>query len=371
MRQILTVFIITVIFKTVNGKIQCKNMRGKSVDWFVVYKLPKLSGSGTTGKEFVYIDSESSDWTRGNDINDEQVAVGATISQAYSADKSSNFLLMYSDDDPIKEADSYRGHAKGVSLFDSTTGFWLIHSVPNFPPIKSYSYPSTAEKYGQSFFCSSMEVQHLAELAEHWKYIQATPYVINLPDKFGTRFPTLKNVQAKQSLTRSATQFWISKPIKTVQGVTLMAYAKHKKFDGDIWNDLISKQNKVTLAVLTYRSWLNGSGDDLHTTCTDSSQTHDVTEMRVTGLNFASSKDHSKWAVSNSQTNPIVCFGDMNRQKSQLKRGGGAVCIQNRNLWQIYHSSVIQVEPCKASFHYSFFRTAIIFIFLVFSVSKI
>lgn len=324
-------------------------MRGKSVDWFVVYKLPKLTGS-TTGKEFVYIDAESSDWTRGNDINDENVAVGATISQMYSADQSSNFLFMYSDDDPIKPADSYRGHAKGASLFDSTTGFWLIHSVPNFPPTKGYSYPSTAEKYGQSFFCSSMEVQHLTELADHWKYIQATPYLIKVPERFGTRFPTLKNVELKQGLPRSATQFSISKPIKTVQGVTLMAYAKHKKFNGDIWNDLISKQNKVTLAV---ESWLNGSGDDLHTTCTDSSQTHDVTEMRVSGLNFASSKDHSKWAVSSSQTNPIVCFGDMNRQKSQLKRGGGAVCIQNRNLWQIYHSSVIQVEPCKASSRYS------------------
>lgn len=139
---------------------------------FVVYKLPKLSGAGTSGKEFVYFDAESSDWTRGNDINDPNVAVGATVSQVYSADKSNNFWFMYSDDDPIKSADSYRGHAKGVSLFDSTTGFWLIHSVPNFPPIKSFSYPNTAEKYGQSFFCASMEVQHLTELAEHWKYIQ-------------------------------------------------------------------------------------------------------------------------------------------------------------------------------------------------------
>lgn len=355
--------ILAIIFTTGNGKFQCKSMRGKSVDWFVVYKLPKLTGS-TTGKEFVYIDSESSDWTRGNDINDEKVAVGATVSQLYSADKLSNFMFMYSDDDPIKEADSYRGHAKGVSLFDLTTGFWIIHSVPNFPPLKSFSYPPTAEKYGQSFFCASMEVQHLAELAEHWKYIQATPYLINIPEKYGTRFPTLKNVEAKQSIPRSATEFWIAKPIKTVQGNTLMAYAKHKKFNGDVWNDLISKQNKVTLAV---ESWLNGSGDDLHTTCTDSSQTHDVTEMRVTGLNFASSKDHSKWAVSNSQTNPIVCFGDMNRQKSQLKRGGGALCIQNRNLWQIYHSSVIQVEPCKGSSHFSSksFVQAVLFCLLI------
>uniref|UniRef100_A0A1I7TA26 Deoxyribonuclease II n=1 Tax=Caenorhabditis tropicalis TaxID=1561998 RepID=A0A1I7TA26_9PELO len=323
--------------------------------------MPKLTGS-TTGKEFVYIDPEVSDWIRGNDINDENVAVGATISQIYSADKSSNFMFMYSDDDPIKAADSYRGHAKGVSLFDSTTGFWLIHSVPNFPPLKAYSYPNTAEKYGQSFFCSSMEVQYLTQLAEHWKYIQATPYLINISEKFKTRFPTLKNVEAKQSLPRSATQFWISNLIKTVQGTNLMAYAKHKKFDGDIWNDLVSKQNKVTLAV---ESWLNGSGDDLHTTCTDSSQTHDVMEMRVTGLNFSSSKDHSKWGVSGSQTNPIVCFGDMNRQKSQLKRGGGALCIQNRNLWQIYHSSVVKVEPCEASFRCSFPITVLLVFMLI------
>ncbi|CAI2347913.1 unnamed protein product [Caenorhabditis sp. 36 PRJEB53466] len=340
-------------------------MKGKSVDWFVVYKLPKLSG-GTDGKEFVYVDSEMpSSWQKGNDINDPKVAVGATVSQVYESDND-DFSFMYSDDDPVKPADSYRGHAKGVALFDTKTGFWLIHSVPNFPPTKSFAYPPTAEKYGQSFFCSSLPVEHLADLAEHWKYIQASPYLLNLPEKFATRFPTLKNVQAKQSLARSATQFSVAKPIKTVQGAVMMAYAKHKKFDGDVWNDVISRQNRITLAV---ESWLNGSGDDLHTTCTSSSQTHDVTEMRVSGLNFASSKDHSKWAVSSTDSNPIVCFGDMNRQKSQLKRGGGALCIQNRALWQTYHSSVVQVEPCKSSNHFSL-QIAFLAVFMSFWASK-
>ncbi|CAI5444642.1 unnamed protein product [Caenorhabditis angaria] len=361
MKTLILFFLLFLVIFT-ESKYQCKNLQGKSVDWFVVYKLPKLSGS-TNGKNFVYFDSEQTAWQSGNDINDPKSGVGATISQIYYS-KKDDFHIMYSDDDPIGGPDSYRGHAKGVSLFDSTTGFWIIHSVPNFPSSKSYAYPTTAEKYGQSFLCVSMEVSHLSTLADHWRYIQASPYSSNAPDKFLTRFPTLKNVIAKQSLPRSATQFWTSKTIKTINGHTLMSYAKHRKFNGDIWNDIISKENGITLAV---ESWLNGNADDLHTTCTKTSQTHDIIEMRVMGENFKSSKDHSKFAVSSSNNNPIVCFGDLNRQKSQLSRGGGALCLQHRNLWEIYHNSVVQVEPCKGSTHFSF-ETILLALFVIFSI---
>ncbi|CAB3401417.1 unnamed protein product [Caenorhabditis bovis] len=335
-------------------KYQCKNLLGKPVDWFVVYKLPKLR-STTSGKEFVYIDNENLDWVKAGDINDPKGAVGATISQVYSS-KPNDFYLMYSDDDPIGSADSYRGHAKGVALFDKNTGFWLIHSVPNFPSSKSYAYPITAEKYGQTFFCVSLDTNYLEVIADHWRFIQASPYAQNGPQDFLLRFPTLRNVLARQSLPRSATRFWTSRPIKTIRGITLMSYAKHKKFNGDIWNDIISRENQMTLAV---ESWLNGSGEDLRTTCTKISQTHDVTEMSVVGEKFSSSKDHSKFAVSSNVNNPIVCFGDLNRQKSQLARGGGALCIQDRNLWDHFYKFITRVEPCKASQFFSLLPIAL------------
>ena len=43
----------------------------------------------------------------------------------------------------------------GDVCFDKSTGFWLVHSVPKFPPVSAdgYSYPQTGQKYGQSFLC--------------------------------------------------------------------------------------------------------------------------------------------------------------------------------------------------------------------------
>jgi len=43
----------------------------------------------------------------------------------------------------------------GDVCFDKTSGFWLVHSVPNFPPRPSdgYSYPDSATIYGQTFLC--------------------------------------------------------------------------------------------------------------------------------------------------------------------------------------------------------------------------
>lgn len=42
-------------------------------------------------------------------------------------------------------------------------------------------------------------------------------------------------------------------------------------------------------------------------------------------VNWPYTKDHSKWAIATSSA--TSCFGDMNRQSSQWKRGGVFYCI--------------------------------------------
>lgn len=48
-------------------------------------------------------------------------------------------------------------------------GFWLIHSVPKFPPSPEagpYVYPLTGSFYGQSFLCISLNSENLNNVGE-------------------------------------------------------------------------------------------------------------------------------------------------------------------------------------------------------------
>lgn len=41
-----------------------------------------------------------------------------------------------------------------------------------------------------------------------------------------------------------------------------------------------------------------------------------------------------------------ICIGDINRQESQGRRGGGTTCFQNRAIARLYQSSIETFECC-------------------------
>jgi deoxyribonuclease-2 len=69
--------------------------------------------------------------------------------------------------------------------------------------------------------------------------------------------------------------------------------------------------------------------------------------MRFTqaGIAYQNTEDHSKWAVS--EQGAWICIGDINRQQSQAKRGGGTICMENPRIASLYRSAIDQVECCR------------------------
>ncbi|KAK6052520.1 deoxyribonuclease II [Cooperia oncophora] len=216
-----------------------------------------------------------------------------TLKPFYKRNKK-QFMFAYNDDSPIGKAKSYRGHSKGVVVFDDETGFWMIHSVPNFPPLGSYSYPESGMKFGQIFLCLSLSTEFLEDIGDHLRYVQATPFFSNLPRKFSKRFPILVSIVKKQSLPKSAKQFARVGQLSTIQ---------------DLWLDLVAPELDTSLDV---ESWLNGAADDLDSTCTRRTSIYDVSAVNLPDVSFDSSRDHSKWAVADKGgRKSIVCVGDL------------------------------------------------------------
>ncbi|KAK5977536.1 Deoxyribonuclease II [Trichostrongylus colubriformis] len=341
MRGILLVILAIAIL--VGARFRCKSMKGNDVDWFVAIKLP-ANVDKRNGRSFVYFDSTQTGWVLSEQpINSTDSAIGATVNQLYNSDNGTTFKIAYNDDCPGKKVDSGRGHSKGVAVFTIESGFWLVHSVPNFPPPGKYDYPETGSKFAQSFVCLSLDANFLEDISQYMRYSQVTPFITNLPKNFETLAPHLVDVVNKKSLGRSDTRFTTSHNIETVGHKRVKLFAKHKKFGKDLWHDFIALYLRTPMAVET---WRNGAAANVGTQCELGNNVYDVTSVEVADKKFASSKDHSKWGVSMMESVPAVCIGDVNRQKSQFKRGGGAVCIEDATLWKTFRGSVSSYLNC-------------------------
>ncbi|KAL6728022.1 hypothetical protein Aduo_009835 [Ancylostoma duodenale] len=321
-------------------------MEGKDVDWFAAIKSP--SGFGRTdGKSFVYFDSAQTgfEWSRFL-INSTDSAIGATIKQLYERNKDV-FSIAYNDDSPDGRADGYRAHSKGVAVFDHEVGFWMIHSVPNFPPSKEYDFPKTGSMYAQSFLCLSLSVNFLEEIGQYMRFAHVSPFLNNLPEFHKIIAPSLVDVAAKRTLPSSATVFKTIRELKTLNGTIAKGFSKHKRFGADLWYNLIAPTLKTPMSVET---WRKGNGKDIGSKCSKNKarqNVYDVEVVKLLGKSFSYRRDHSKWGVSMNVNVPAVCIGDINRQESQFKRGGGAVCIEDIKLWKTFHGSIGKYANCR------------------------
>ncbi|KHJ78894.1 deoxyribonuclease II, partial [Oesophagostomum dentatum] len=256
--------VVLMLARMCNAKIACKNMEGDDVDWFAALKLPS-SADNSKGYSFVYFDSKQKGWKKSNElINSKKSAIGATIDQIYGKGKGKMFKIAYNDDSPARKVDSGRGHSKGVALFDENTGFWLLHSVPNYPPLDKYDYPESGTKYAQSFLCLSLDADVLPEIGQYMRFAQVTPFIQNLPGYHRKLAPVLEDVVKRRSLGRSETIYTTIANIKTLNGKKITTFSKHKKSKFDLWHDFIAQNIEAPMAVET---WRNGAAQDVGARC--------------------------------------------------------------------------------------------------------
>lgn len=106
-------------------------------------------------------------------------------------------------------------------------------------------------------------------------------------------------------------------PIKTFGNVQLEILAKSASFGQDIYDKLISPKLADPLLVRTWRPKLLDTDfvSNVINACFPNT------------IEFNHGIDHSKWAVTKNKH--LICIGDINRQKTQAKRGGLSLCLTN------------------------------------------
>lgn len=136
--------------------------------------------------------------------------------------------------------------------------------------------------------------------------------------------------------------------------IVFTSFAKSNKFSEDLYSALIATNLKENLLV---QSWRNGAGDKLDSDCTDQYKVQNINRIQLFDVNsnsvlnkvdWNSTEDHSKWVItSDSSKDQYTCISDINRMKSQFKRGGGSLCIKSNKVWNVFKKTVESIEGCK------------------------
>jgi deoxyribonuclease-2 len=332
--------------------ITCLNEVGNPVDWWVILKAPLMptssDPSAASGFGYSYADSNGAKmtWTKNRLDTNLNGALGSTLSQIYNAHKANTAWLMYNDQTPDgKSHDSY-GHTKGDMAFDINGGFWLVHSTPRFPAQTGNPYPGFpdyAKDYGQSFLCISLTISGVNQVGAAFKLNKPYIYDTYLPAALASAAPNIADVINSRFITTKAQTNYTTVYSRGRVGFTV--FSKNAKSDVNLYSDVVEPVIQDGLLV---ESWMNGANDNKMPTFCTPTYAYDTINVRsvklTTDVEFPETKDHSKWAVSISH--PLLCIGDINRQYSQAKRGGGTVCFSNRIIYDSFSNSITDKDSC-------------------------
>ncbi|PBC30555.1 Deoxyribonuclease-2-alpha [Apis cerana cerana] len=362
---------LLIVCNTTHGnpynKLQCKDENNLSVDWYVLYKLPKIQTTSNPlireGLAYLYITNVTikTGWQLSTrPIGSSNSIPGITLAPLYSREnEKDNLWNLYNDSPPNASYAWNYGHTKGVVMINSDQGFWLIHSVPNFPPVPiegmqtrplrrenvtidgKYSYPESGTLYGQSFLCISLGNDQFDVVGKQLIYNEIAVYAKNIPETLGKQYPVLKNATNQKHFKNPP--YTHKAVIKSLEDLEFISFAKSGKWGKDLYGDFVAPQLQADLYV---QSWLNSRGK-LPTVCTRR-KIYNVKSLKfeIVNIDYNSSHDHSKWAITATKksNNHWVCIGDINRADTQYSRGGGTVCF--KKLWNDYRNVINDVEPC-------------------------
>lgn len=281
-------------------------------------------------------------------------AIMTTVNQLYVTDLDLENVAwaLYNDDPPPPgtTASSTYAHSKGVILSNSTHGFWLIHSKPNWPNGREEGkagFPDT--QYSQSLMCVSYTAETINSIATAQMITYPFIYDAYMAPSFNTTDmwqPFMDWISGGKSKETNLTSVFTS-----LDGVTYTHYGKSKSAVLDLYEDLVAPGLNSDLNVET---WRLGSGGRMGSMCLNDTEhvypyatefnVYEVASVTMPdGFSWTGTEDHSKWASTvENQGDEAVCIGDENRMCSQENRGGGTACVSapSLNLWSAFNNAI-------------------------------
>lgn len=341
--------IALLVVATLPSVLGCLDADGNDVDWWFQYKMPNSYLTTYTDSH----SKKSSTLVVSGALDDKSNPPAlivtlrslATTGSSKSGKKTSwEPYFMYNDQPDNATPSSSSGHTKGVVGIGAKP-FWLMHSTPNFPSSdgkKSFYFPESEIIFGQTFLCVKIDASSIEDMATQLSYTHPYVYVNKVTET--SSYPILASILDGSGFNTDA-----GTSVKKFGDFTHMA--KNQNWDDDMYENLVAKTLKSDLVV---ESWIRGSAEGTYCKPAHDYEVVDVNNMAAldtdgTNITWRETQDHAKWCITTDSGYPYVCIADINRMKSQRKRGGGIFCFKNTNLAAQLSGSIVSRHKCRDS----------------------
>lgn len=342
-----------------DGSVTCRDENNGEVDWYILYKTPRIQDKGLTGLDYVYIypAGQNNVTSQPNKklINDPNGILANTLHPLFTPPPNFGFIS-YNDQPPDymkKSVSSSYGHSKGVVMVQKNRrGVWLLHSTPHFPykRDKNHLWPESGASNAQTFICVTFNYDQFEHIGKHLQYIRAYPFDHHIPSGF---YKELQDAAEKKNPYRTLKTHKKPKvePDKFQQlvssgGKKFYSIAKQRSSKVEVGDLYVTISEKVNSDV-DVQSWGRQHERDGPFCPTNGEKVQNIESVK-TGLGeWDAGDDHSKWCVAVDQNKPWTCIADVNRAKTQYKRPGGALCVKDAEITNIFKSFAVSVEGCS------------------------
>ena len=244
----------------------CQDETGAPVDgWTILKKV--------NGYEYFVYEAASGSFVESQYTLDQTTngAIMRTLAPLYDMAVNNSFGYLYwNDNPPASGSTSYYAHSKGILATDNTQGFWIVHSMPNWPFAPSGDEganspgPISDDTYAQSFRCVSVGISEVNTIASGLRIDDVYVYGGYIPSDLASQLTQIQELLDKNERkdVDSDVLVWNS-----VAGVQYYQAAKSKAWDKDLWDDLIAPYFDTPMNVET---WVNGNGGRQSSICNNS-----------------------------------------------------------------------------------------------------
>jgi deoxyribonuclease-2 len=182
----------------------------------------------------------------------------------------------------------------------------------------------------------TLSLAEIESLCYNWLITRPYHYAVNFPSWAESKLPSMKRLIAGEYFEEGQSNIT---SLVTEGGNNFTLFAKSSIWGKDIYHDLIAPEYKNKIYAL---SWSLGTGT-FPSDCSAPYEAHNILLVSYDGIIWKRTQNHAKLAVVGS----AACFGDVNRQSGQLKRGGAMYCSNNAAFAKEMTATVVDVEACS------------------------